>query len=308
MISYKNGNTNVQLLEDGTKIRSWENSVVPRSDFPESIDFKITNFCDMGCSYCHEKSDLKGRAMSKQSFYQVFNLLKDLPAGIELAIGGGNPLSHPDLIWILTQFRNCGFICNLTVHETHVLRYYDKMISLSELGLVKAFGISIRSRQDNSISDKLREAVENIKKNGVQVVFHVIAGIHNTKILETLKDEKVLVLGYKTFGFGEYYMNKFSEDIENSIYKWKIHFPKYLDVIDTLSFDNLAIEQLDVKRIFTDKGWNKFYMGDDGTHSMYIDGVKCEVARTSRSEKRFIIRPNEEEKINYYFNLVRKDK
>ena len=53
-----------------------------------------------------------------------------------------------------------------------------------------------------------------------------------------------------------------------------------------LSFDNLAIEQLNIKRLFTDQGWNDFYMGDDFSFTMYIDAVKQEYAQTSRSKKR----------------------
>jgi hypothetical protein len=49
-------------------------------------------------------------------------------------------------------------------------------------------------------------------------------------------------------------------------------------------FDNLAIEQLDVKKILfnnNEDGWNQFYMGDDGTHTMYIDAVAGKYAKNS---------------------------
>lgn len=51
---YQNGNTKVEIYEDGTKIREWpdgENSIV---EYPESCDLKITNWCDMNsvCVYC----------------------------------------------------------------------------------------------------------------------------------------------------------------------------------------------------------------------------------------------------------------
>jgi hypothetical protein len=53
-----------------------------------------------------------------------------------------------------------------------------------------------------------------------------------------------------------------------------------------VSFDNLGIEQLNVKRFFTGSGWNKFYMGNDFCFTMYIDAVKREFAPTSRSKFR----------------------
>jgi intein/homing endonuclease len=48
--TYQNGNTTVTLMSDGTKIREYEG--VPLVLHPESIDIKITDYCDMGCSYC----------------------------------------------------------------------------------------------------------------------------------------------------------------------------------------------------------------------------------------------------------------
>jgi len=41
-----------------------------------------------------------------------------------------------------------------------------------------------------------------------------------------------------------------------------------------------------VKRLFTQEGWEKFYMGDDFTYTMYIDAVEGNYAPTSRSKDR----------------------
>jgi len=67
--------------------------------------------------------------------------------------------------------------------------------------------------------------------------------------------------------------------------RWNKYLPKYFGKC-TLSFDNLAIEQLNVKRLFTVEGWERFYMGDDFCFTMYIDAVKQEFAPTSRSASR----------------------
>ena len=57
---YKNGNFFTTILSDGTKIRETEdNEFIP--DFAESMDIKITNFCDMGCPFCHEGSTTDGK-------------------------------------------------------------------------------------------------------------------------------------------------------------------------------------------------------------------------------------------------------
>lgn len=52
---YKNGNYEVTIEEDGTKIRETsEEQFIP--EFAENMDVKICNRCDMGCVMCHEGS------------------------------------------------------------------------------------------------------------------------------------------------------------------------------------------------------------------------------------------------------------
>ena len=56
---YQNGNYTVSLYDDGTKVR--ENDLdFFEADFPESMDIKITNRCNMGCPMCHEDSKCDG--------------------------------------------------------------------------------------------------------------------------------------------------------------------------------------------------------------------------------------------------------
>ena len=61
---------------------------------------------------------------------------------------------------------------------------------------------------------------------------------------------------------------------------------KVRDYSYTIGFDNLAIEQLRIKEFLPEDEWENLYMGDEGQHSMYIDAVRGEFARTSRSEER----------------------
>jgi MoaA/NifB/PqqE/SkfB family radical SAM enzyme len=110
--SYKNGDYNVLLLSDGTKIRTSKNTD-PKPDKPESIDLKITNRCDMGCPMCHEDSWDKGAHGDIMNLKFVDTLLQ----GTELAIGGGNPLCHPDLEKFLEKCKERNIICNITVNQ-----------------------------------------------------------------------------------------------------------------------------------------------------------------------------------------------
>ena len=272
MIKYKNGNTEVTILSDGTKIREY--SEEPNIVHPESIDVKITDYCDMGCLYCHESSTTKGK---HGDLKELLSVLSDLPSGVELAIGGGNPLSHPNLIPFLTELKQRGLIANITINQGHLRVHLDLIKYLIKDELIKGVGISITSNNFKVISE-LKELTDNI-------VYHVIAGVNKVDVLDKLMDLgscKVLILGYKSFGFGVGY---YSEEVLNNLKTWCRSLNKYIGKC-TLSFDNLAIDQLKVRRLFTQRGWDKFYMGDDFCFTMYIDAVKKEYAPTSRSKER----------------------
>lgn len=276
--SYINGNTKVSIYEDGTKVREYPSK--PIFDFPESLDVKISNFCnlDLICGYCHEQSNKKGK---HANLTNLINKLIELPVkGIELAIGGGNPLSHPNLEVFLMMLKEIGFISNLTVNQLHLKQYHKLLISLIEQNLIKGLGISYRKDEFN-----IKELSFNKYEN---TVIHLIAGIDNYKVINNLINlgfNKFLILGYKQFGNGiDYYSNN-NNLIEKNIKEWCMYLPNYFGKC-IISFDNLAIEQLNIKRFFTDKGWDKFFLGNDGSHSMYIDAVKEEFSKTSRSSER----------------------
>lgn len=274
MYQYSNGNTSVSILDDGTKIREWEGDAKPHH--PESIDVKITNYCDLGCQFCHESSTVEGK---HGDLSLLIDKLRGLPPGIELAIGGGNPLSHPHLIRCLRDLRSHGWIPNLTINQGHLKTYYDEIETIINDGLVGGIGISLTSNN--------WKWVDKIMRLDSHVVFHVIMGIHPPQIIEELvkkwgEKTKILILGYKQWGFGKEY---FSSEVKTGILHWNWWLPRYMKMC-TLSFDNLAIEQLDLKRLFTDEEWSEFYMGDDGTFTMYVDTVKGEWAPTSRSPQK----------------------
>jgi len=287
---YKNGNTFVKIMNDGTKIREYEGT--PNISHPESIDVKITNYCDNGCRYCHEMSTAKG---IHGDLNKLLNIIKDLPSGVELAIGGGNPLSHPDLIPFLFELKKRGIISNITVNQAHLYQFNNLIASLIKDGLIHGIGISITSLNF--------EYIKSILKLTDNVVFHLIAGVNKIDIIDKLiqlEKCKILILGYKTFGFG---IDYFNDSIKNELQRWNILLRKYIGKC-TMSFDNLAIEQLNVKKLFTIEGWEKFYMGDDFCFTMYIDAVKQEYAPTSRSLNRKSF--NEISLINYFISERRK--
>lgn len=133
-------------------------------------------------------------------------------------------------------------------------------------------------------------------------VIHVINGILTQNDVEKLADNnlKMLILGYKQLRRGN---NYFSVN-QKSIYKkhnWlSKNLPDIIDRFNTVSFDNLAIEQLDVHRLLTKEEWDEFYMGDDGTMTYYIDMVEQKFAKSSTApfEERYDLLDSVDEMFN----------
>ena len=114
-------------------------------------------------------------------------------------------------------------------------------------------------------------------------VIHVINGILTEDDVAMLQNNnlKMLILGYKELRRGnEYLTQKYATVKYNQLWLYNnldVLFTKF----NTVSFDNLAIEQLEVKRLMSESEWEQFYMGDDGSSTFYIDMVNHQFARSS---------------------------
>lgn len=295
-VSYINGNYRVSIdLETGTKVRQTldpkATKFIPTTI--ESFDCKITNSCDMGCPMCHENSVPHG----KHGDLFAPSFLNKLHPYTEIAIGGGNPLEHPDLYKFLQLCKEKRFIPSMTVNQIHFEKNFDFIKKLVDEKLIYGLGVSLNNVNKDFVK-KLRE-IPN-------AVVHVINGLVTLPDLNKMKDfgvRKILILGYKIFRRGENLYKKDSEDINIRGNVLKKCLPNILKEkwFEVVSFDNLALKQLDVKSLLSEKEWNQFYMGDDGqdgeqtSASMFVDMVERKFAKNSCSKERFDLLPTIEE-------------
>lgn len=277
---YKNGNYEVVIFEDGTKVRH-NNLDSFNPERPESMDVKITNQCDMGCPMCHENSTPDGKHGDILNI-QFFDTL--LPY-TEIAIGGGNPLSHPDFISFLEQLKERKLIANVTVNHVHFMNDIDLIQELVDKQLIYGIGVSVVNANDEFI---------NAVSKFPNAVIHVINGIITIEELRYMahKSLKILVLGYKEFRRGKSLFER--QNVEINLLKSAFYdvLPTVIEEgwFDVVSFDNLAIKQLDPKRLLSDEEYDEFYMGDDGQFTMYVDLVNQEFAKSSTSTDRWQIK------------------
>lgn len=289
---YKNGNVITTILSDGTRIRETEDDEF-KFAFAENMDIKICDKCNMGCKFCHEGSTPDGKLgdIMNEKFIETLHPYQ------EVALGGGNVLEHPDLIPFLYKLKDLKVITNITLNQIHFENNIDLVDMMIKEKLIYGLGISLVNPTDNFI-----EKVQRYPN----AVIHVINGVLTKQQIEKLSDQnlKMLILGYKHLRRGVNYLEDNNEMIsENQKMLYNV-LPDMVNHFKVISFDNLAIEQLDVKRLLSEEEWKEFYQGDDGTSTYYIDMVERKFAKSSTAsmDKRYDLLDSVDDMFNFIIN------
>ena len=294
---YMNGNVRTSIFSDGTKERFTMDDEF-RPAFAENMDIKICNRCSAGCSYCHEGSTSDGKLgdIMNEKFINTLHPYQ------ECALGGGDVLEHPDLIPFLHKLKDKKVIANITLNQVHFEKNLELVKDMVNKKLIYGLGVSLVNPTDEFIN-KIKEFPN--------AVVHAINGVVTSKEMLKLADHelKVLVLGYKTLRRGEeYYKNKVESIAANQQWMYN-NLLSLLNKFAVLSFDNLAIEQLEIEkrwREFSDEPWGEFYAGDDGDFTYYIDMVEHKFARSSTAsfDKRYDLLDN----VDDMFKIIQNEK
>ncbi len=290
---YKNGNFVTTILSDGTKIRETkDDEFIPT--FAENMDIKLTNKCDGGCAWCHEGSSINGKHgdILNEKFIDTLHPYQ------EVAIGGGDATSHPDLIPFLQKLKEKKVIANITVNQIHFEKKHELIKKLVDEKLIYGLGVSL--------VNPTKHFIELIKQYP-NAVIHVINGVLKPLDVKALENNnlKMLILGYKHLRRGNEYFEEEQNDIE---VKQQWLYENLEDIIQkfkVVSFDNLAIEQLNVKRLLTQEEWDEFYMGDDGKVTYYVDMVERKFAQSSTApfDKRYDLLDSVDDMFHVITNL-----
>lgn len=297
MKSYINGNYFVMIHErSGTKeyraLRSGEDF---KAEFPDSIDLKITDKCSIGCPFCHESSTPQGQ---EGDFVEIKRVLSQLPEyPIEIALGGGDLLESPTLSisvinWLKKDQKK---IVAGTFNIKSLLKVTEGSAQSQVVRNLDNIGVSITRKPTEEELDSLYRVLPIM----TNMIYHVILGIIPPKDLKDLLRTAshnclgILILGYKQFGRGksmnplspeliQEYLNVFSEFGQEKLHIVSMN----TRVRRSIGFDNLALEQLNLKNYIHPLIWERIYLGEEFTNTMYVDAVKGEFAPTSRSTER----------------------
>lgn len=280
-IQFKNGNGICEInKEDGTQITTVIEDKPFKAEFPLNCDINISNNCCIGCEWCYQGCTPNGQHSDIKKFIENKNsFLYSLHQGTELTINGNEPF-HPDLELLLHFCKEHEILANLTVNEISLIKHQDQIEKWLKEGLIHGIGVSPKLYSPLMI--------DWVSKHSTAVI-HTIAGVTSDTQYKAIfdKDIKVLILGYKDFGRGISYKEDQTENIWiKTKTSWlKENIKDFVNHFKVVSFDNLAIEQLNPKDWLSNKEWDAFYRGDDGSHTLFIDLVTETFAKNSIQSK-----------------------
>lgn len=294
LATYKNGNTTTTIYDDGTKTHFTMDDEF-EFEFPESHDISISQCCDNGCEWCYYGCSPTGKH-GKLTGWKFFDSMRPYT---EIAINLQYPL-HPDLESFLFEMRQRKIIVNATINQNHFMSDSGRELieAYSDLGLIKGIGISLTDPTQKGFIDEV--------KKYPNTVIHVIAGITPWEDIQYLMghDLKLLILGYKKTGRGKKYYDGLFIPIITQMKYLEGGLDEVINGFKVVSFDNLAIEQLHIRDRLSDKEWEMFYGGDDGTVTFFIDLVKGVFARNSLSQ---IVYPIGDKTIDEMFEIIKEE-
>ena len=271
-ISYKNGNASIKLEADGTRYVECEGNL--KLDYPLNIDVRLSRRCSFGksptgksvCHFCHESATTDGKDATFADIDNAMKFLADLPLGTEIAVGVNEFTAQVG--YFLKRCYELGFVANVTVNQGHISKYYHQILTEVQCDRIKGLGISYRSHAKDIPAHLL---------DYQNTVVHVIAGIDSIEEIKKLALKgvhKILVLGEKDFGFNEGKVKLKSA----SHRQWYKQIHELFKLFDVVSFDNLALQQLNVKRFVKD--WETMYQHE---FSFYVNVVDGTFSPSSRS-------------------------
>jgi organic radical activating enzyme len=233
---------------------------------PELIDLKITNKCTTECKYCYQNSHSDGKHSNLFKINQVLKVLHELKV-FEIAIGGGEPMLHPNIFQIADKCRELNITPSLSTRAYDIFKYPQIRTYLrTKFGRV---GVSIDSR------DQWKEISEYVGK--VRPTLHYVPFDLQEleKVLSIKRD--ILLLHPKNMGRGEKFYREYNyEEVWNLISN------------RNMRFYSLAVDTMFAKRL--EPYWDiapELYFTEDGIHSKYVNMVELEVGFSSYTTERF---------------------
>ena len=174
--------------------------------WPELADISISNHCAKGCDFCYRDSKRNYSFMSLADYEYLIKQLKHPTWGnvFQVALGGGEPLEHPDIMKIIDVTCKNGVVPNFTTNGKYLTN--ELIMKLKD----KVGAIAISTLDIRTIDKKV---IQNLKINKIKCNLHYVLNHHNLgqaiNILSgkynqyVLNVNSIVFLTYKPLGRGD---------------------------------------------------------------------------------------------------------
>lgn len=251
---------------------------------PTLIDFSISDYCDIGCTYCYKGSTKNGAHMKSDDVYRFVSDIEQAEV-FEVAIGGGEPTQCPHLIPILDSLNSAGIVANFT---TKSIEWLENEITANEiLPLIGAFAYSATETKTlDRIMAIFNYRNYDIDKFTVQIVPATMSKYKFKSLLEWCGKNhiRITLLGFKETGRGAEFKrtkikttyDKFDEEYWMEMIK-EVHSEK---IYPTIAIDTtLAAKYED--ELHEENIAEYLYHIEEGKYSAYIDAVSMKFGPSS---------------------------
>jgi hypothetical protein len=244
-----------------------------KATWPELVDIKITDYCQYGCGYCYTNSGCKGKHADKDFLQGLAWALSGMGV-MEVALGGGDPTSHPDLNEIIDVFNSAAISVNITTRKDELKKLVPSFNNLSAVAVSVGYPYEVVDSHDWQVRNG--GAVEGYKwrshpKMYANLVMGTISRAEFEELIHAcgLVDVTPVLLGFKHVGRGLTYkpLKGYSWWLTEAV-RGGCH-------IDTALAREYANE---LKQAGADY---RSYYTQEGAFSMYVDAVSGAVGPSS---------------------------
>lgn len=244
---------------------------IVRSEIPELVDMSVGNQCSTGCLYCYRGSTPDAGWASVDSVVALAQRFYNMGTR-EIALGGGDPMQHPEIDTIVQKIhRGSSGRLYITTRELGWLRDPARVALHKEH--VNAWGFSVDNLKG------LKRALAAFTKAGIDVglvTIQLVVGAIGESQLKTMltycaglpygKRPRILLLGYKTTGFGDRVVPK-------------VVSPEILRIGHKIGIDTVLAEQW--ASWLKENAWSGSYRTREGAFSCFVDAQKMRLYKSS---------------------------
>lgn len=171
------GDYNFIADQDSGMTFRWGKSFEDNPSFapvPELVDISISNHCSKGCDYCYRGSEPDGSFMSLDDYKFVLSSLNHPKHGnvFQVALGGGEPLEHPEILEIFNITKQFNIVPNFTTNGENITQTIVDNIN----GKVGAVAVSF-----NNLNDIDNSKIDLLIKGGIRTNIHYVIDRNNIK-------------------------------------------------------------------------------------------------------------------------------